>query len=99
MKKKMKITGAIFAMVCLLSAIIIAIIIINQSEVKKLAQLEDSNKKQAILEKSTLTIDPNGGTWNGSTNNSVFEQNPYTKKVIGRPIPPVGRTVTFESNG
>ena len=47
----------------------------------------------------TLTVNPNGGSWNGSYYNSTFRQSYGTTKTISNPIPPSGNTVYFEGNG
>ena len=47
----------------------------------------------------TLTVNPNGGTWNGTTGNSTFTQNYGSTKVIANPTAPAGYTVTFNGNG
>ena len=47
----------------------------------------------------TLTVNPNGGTWNGTTNSSQFTQNYGTTKAIANPTPPAGYKVTFNGNG
>ena len=46
----------------------------------------------------TLIVNPNKGTWNGTTLNSSFTQNYGTTKSIANPTPPVGYTVTFDGN-
>ena len=48
----------------------------------------------------TLTVNPNGGTWNNTTGNSTFKQNYGTTKTISNPtIAPKGYTITFNTNG
>ena len=47
----------------------------------------------------TLTIDPNGGTWNGSTSSSTFTATAGSTKTIANPTSPSGYTVTFNENG
>ena len=47
----------------------------------------------------TLTVDPNGGTWNGTTQNSLIVQDAGSTKNIENPIPPSGDTITFDGNG
>ena len=48
----------------------------------------------------TLTVNPNGGNWNGSYYNSTFKQTSGTTKTIANPIPPSGgNTVYFDGNG
>lgn len=49
-------------------------------------------------EKYTLTIDPNKGTWNGSTNKSTFTATAGSTKTISNPKKK-GYTVTFNANG
>ena len=49
---------------------------------------------------STLTVNPNGGTWNGSSNTQPFTANYGTKKTIANPSKaPNGYIVKFNSNG
>lgn len=48
--------------------------------------------------KYTLTIDPNKGTWNGSTNKSTFTATAGSTKTISNPKKK-GYTVTFNANG
>ena len=48
----------------------------------------------------TLTVNPNGGTWNNTTSNSTFTQNYGTTKEISNPtVAPKGYTITFNTNG
>ena len=47
----------------------------------------------------TLTVDPNGGTWNGTTQNSMIVQDAGSTKNIENPVPPSGNTVYFDGNG
>ena len=47
----------------------------------------------------TLTVNPNGGTWNSITDASQFTQDYGTTKTIADPLPPTGYTVSFDSNG
>ena len=47
----------------------------------------------------TLTVNPNGGTWNGTTANSTVKQNYGTTKTITNPTAPTGYKVTFNGNG
>ena len=47
----------------------------------------------------TLTVNPNGGTWNGSTSNSTFTQEYNSTKTIANPTVPAGYKVTFNGNG
>ena len=46
-----------------------------------------------------LTINPNGGTWNGDTGNSEIIKEFKTSVDIANPIPPSDDTVTFNGNG
>lgn len=46
-----------------------------------------------------LTINPNGGIWNNSNQNSQIEGKQGTTVDIPNPIPPRGSTVTFDGNG
>ena len=50
------------------------------------------------IQSYTLTVNPNGGTWNGQTGNSTFTQNYGTTKTIANPEPPAGYKVTFDGN-
>ncbi len=43
---------------------------------------------------STLKVNPNGGTWNNTSNESSFTQNYNTTKSIGDPTPPTGKHFT-----
>ena len=47
----------------------------------------------------TLTVNPNGGTWNGTTANSTFTQSNGSTKTIANPIAPTGYRITFNGNG
>ena len=50
--------------------------------------------------KYTLTVNPNGGTWNGNTTSQTFEQGYGTTKTIANPTAtPSGYTVRFNTNG
>lgn len=49
-------------------------------------------------EKSTLTINPNGGKWNNSSSNSKFTAEIGSTKTISNPTK-AGYTVTFNANG
>lgn len=51
------------------------------------------------LNSYSLTVNPNGGTWNSTTENSVFTQNYGTTKTIANPTAPTGYKVTFNGNG
>ena len=46
----------------------------------------------------TLTVMPNGGTWNNSTQNVEINGEPETVIDISNPIPPQGITVLFDGN-
>lgn len=46
----------------------------------------------------TLTVNPNGGTWNGSTSTATFTQEFNSTKTIANPTAPAGYTVTFNGN-
>ncbi len=47
----------------------------------------------------TLTVNPNGGTWNGSTSKATFTQEYNSTKTIANPTAPAGYKVTFNGNG
>lgn len=47
----------------------------------------------------TLTVKPNGGTWNNSTQDVEINGDSGTTVDISNPIPPEGSTVTFDGNG
>ena len=47
----------------------------------------------------TLTVNPNGGTWNGKTENSTITQNFGSVVDIPDPTPPNGYTITFDGDG
>ena len=50
--------------------------------------------------KYTLTVNPNGGTWNGNTTSQNFGQGYGTTKTISNPTAtPSGYTVRFNTNG
>ena len=65
----------------------------------------DSCTLYAVWEENTdtetymLTIRPNGGTWNNSTQDVEINGNSGTTVDIPNPIPPKGCTVTFDGNG
>ena len=62
------------------------------------ADLELFAQWEAI--KTTLTVNPNGGVWNGSSANQTFEQNYGSTKEIANPTTtPNGYTVRFNANG
>ena len=46
-----------------------------------------------------LTVNPNGGRWNGSKDTSLVNGDYGTTAVIADPEPPAGYTVTFDGNG
>ena len=47
----------------------------------------------------TLTVNPNGGTYNSTTSSSTFTQAYDTVKQVGEATPPSSVTVTFNGNG
>ena len=47
----------------------------------------------------TLTVNPNGGIWNGTTTSSTFTQSYASTKAIANPTAPAGYKVTFNGNG
>ena len=47
----------------------------------------------------TLTVNPNGGIWNGTTSSSSFTASSGSTKIISNPTPPSGYTVSFNANG
>ena len=47
----------------------------------------------------TLTVNPNGGIWNGTTSSSTFTASSGSTKIISNPTPPSGYTVSFNANG
>ena len=47
----------------------------------------------------TLTINPNGGTWNNTTSNSTKTGTTNSTLSIANPTPPKGYTVSFNTNG
>ena len=49
--------------------------------------------------KNKLTVNPNGGTWQGSGAIQVFEENGGVTKQIPNPVPAVGVNVNFNGNG
>ena len=46
----------------------------------------------------TLTVNPNGGTWSGSTSNQTFNQNYNTTKTIANPTATPTYTITYNAN-
>ena len=50
------------------------------------------------INQSTLTVNPNGGTWGGKTTSQSFTQNYNTTKVIANPTIS-NYTITFNANG
>jgi len=46
----------------------------------------------------TLTVNPNGGTWNGSTSNQTFTQNYATTKTIANPTAGPTYTISYNAN-
>ncbi len=49
---------------------------------------------------TTLTVNPNGGTWDGSSSTQTFTQNYNSTKTINNPTrTPNGHTVRFNTNG
>ena len=47
----------------------------------------------------TLTVNPNGGTWGGSTSSQNFSQNYGTTKTISNPTAGAKYTITYNDNG
>ena len=47
----------------------------------------------------SLTVNPNGGTWNNTTSSSSIKQNYGSTKTITNSTPPAGYKVTFNGNG
>ena len=47
----------------------------------------------------TLTVNPNGGTWEGSTGSQQFTQTYGSTKTISNPTAPAGYKVTYNGNG
>ena len=47
----------------------------------------------------TLTVNPNGGTWEGSTGSQQFAQTYGSTKTISNPTAPAGYKVTYNGNG
>ena len=52
-----------------------------------------------INRRQTLTINPNGGTYNNTTSTTKINQDPGTKYILSNPTPPAGYKVTFNGNG
>ena len=46
----------------------------------------------------TLTVNPNGGTYDGSTSNKTYTQNYNTTKVLGSPSANAAYTITYDAN-
>ena len=47
----------------------------------------------------TLTVNPNGGTWNGSSNSQTINGKYTNQKPVTDPIAPNGYTVTLDNDG
>lgn len=47
--------------------------------------VDDSGSVNLTTHTSTLTVNPNGGTWNGSTSSQNFSQAPTSSKTIANP--------------
>ncbi len=47
----------------------------------------------------TLTLNPNGGTYNNKTTSTTVTQNYDTVKNVGSPTPPASCTITYNGNG
>ncbi|MBQ3270978.1 hypothetical protein IJH10_00005, partial [Candidatus Saccharibacteria bacterium] len=47
----------------------------------------------------TLTVNPNGGTWSGSTSTQNFTQNEGTTKTIANPTTGPSYTISYNANG
>ena len=47
----------------------------------------------------SLTVNPNGGTWEGSTGSQQFTQTYGSTKTISNPTAPAGYKVTYNGNG
>ncbi|MBR0415836.1 hypothetical protein IJI64_01540, partial [Candidatus Saccharibacteria bacterium] len=47
----------------------------------------------------TLTVNPNGGTWEGSTSSQNFTQNEGTTKTIANPTAGPSYTISYNANG
>ncbi|MBQ6127710.1 hypothetical protein IJI69_03405, partial [Candidatus Saccharibacteria bacterium] len=52
----------------------------------------------AVNNPVTLTVNPNGGTWNGSTSSQTFTQNEGTTKTIADPTATPTYTITYNGN-
>ena len=52
-----------------------------------------------INRRQTLTINPNGGKYNGTTSQTYISQDPNTKYTLSNPTPPSGYIVYFDGNG
>ena len=63
-------------------------------------EIETSTKDVTVKEQEyTLTVNPNGGTWNNTKENTIIKQDGGTTKEIANPIPPDGHAITFNGNG
>ena len=77
----------------------------DSSEVKYVAEgtygFSDSTVLYAVwgTNSYTLTVNPNGGTWRGTEENSNLEGKYQETINIEQPTPPAGYTVTFNGNG
>ena len=61
--------------------------------------VDNDDIESAILTKNfTLTINPNGGTWNGTTSTSKIVDNSRDIISIGEPTPPTPYVVTYNHN-
>ena len=54
---------------------------------------------EVMKEKYTLTVRPNGGKWNNSTQDAEINGESGTSVNIPNPIPPQGYTIIFNGNG
>ena len=51
-----------------------------------------------IINSYTLTVNPNGGTFGGSTTNTTYTQNYNTTKVLGNPTANASYTISYNAN-
>lgn len=60
---------------------------------------EDSGDENPDIDIYTLTVRPNGGTWNNSIQDVEINGSLGNEVNIPNPIPPKGSTITFDGNG
>jgi hypothetical protein len=62
-------------------------------------KLTDKVYIKADANNYTLTVNPNGGSYGGSTSNTTYSQKFNTVKNMGTATPPGAATITYNGNG